>query len=224
VVSRFEMMSDLILLSDFDGTIVDVDTGSAALSKFADGDWETIEKQYTLEQITFEESLKRQFSMIAAPELIIVKEMDTVAVVRPYFAEMVNYCRQVQVPFIITSGGLDFLIRHFMSKKKVDDYVRVYAPKAECSPEGIRLNFPKLHDPTSYSFKDDLVVHYQRGGHRVGYIGDGHADYYALKKADFAFAMKGSPSAQRCRRDEIQFEEIVDFQAVLDVLPKIIRR
>jgi len=222
MISRFEIMSDLILLSDFDGTIVDVDTGSAALSKFAAGDWEKIEKQYTLEQITFEESLRRQFSMIAAPELAIVKEMDAVAVVRPYFAEMVNYCRQMRVPFIITSGGLDFLIRHVMSKKGVDDYVRVYAPKAECRPEGIRLDFPKLHDPDSYSFKDDLVLHYQRDGHRVAYIGDGHADYYALKKADYAFAMKDSPSAQRCRRDEIKFEEIVDFQAVLDVLPKMI--
>ncbi|HYW00091.1 MAG TPA: HAD-IB family phosphatase [Candidatus Acidoferrum sp.] len=217
-------MSDLILLSDFDGTIVDVDTGSAALAKFADGDWETIEKQSALEQITFEESLKRQFSMIAAPELTIVEEVDAVAVVRPHFAEMVNYCRHAQVPFIITSGGLDFIIRHFMSKKRVDDYVRVYAPKAECRPEGIRLYFPKLHDPASYSFKDDLVAHYQRGGHRVAYIGDGHADYYALRKADFAFAMKGSPSAQRCRKDEVKFEEIVDFQAVLDVLPKIVQR
>ncbi len=224
MVSRFEMTTDLILLSDFDGTIVDVDTGSAALSKFADGDWETIEKQYAREQITFEESLKRQFSMIAAPEHTIVKEIEAVAVVRPHFVEMVNYCKQVQVPFIITSGGLDFLIRHFMSKKKVDDYVRVYAPKAECRPEGIRLYFPKLHDPASYSFKDDLVAHYQRGGHRVAYIGDGHADYYALRKADFAFAMKDSPSAQRCRKDEVKFEEIVDFQAVLDVLPKIIQR
>jgi len=222
MISRFEMMSDLILLSDFDGTIVDVDTGSAALSKFADGDWETIEKQYALEQITFEESLRREFSMIAAPELTIVKEMDAVAVVRPHFSEMVNYCRQVQIPFIITSGGLDFVIRHFMSKKRVDDYVRVYAPRAECSPEGIRLDFPKLHDPASYSFKDDLVTHYQRDGHRVAYIGDGHADYFALRKADYAFAMEGSPSAQRCRRDEIKFEEIVDFQAVLDMLPKII--
>ncbi len=224
MASRSEIMSDLILLSDFDGTIVDVDTGSAALAKFADGDWETIEKQYALEQITFEESLSRQFSMIAAPELTIVKEMAAVAVVRPHFAEMVNYCRQAQVPFIITSGGLDFLIRHFMSKKKVDDYVRVYAPKAQCRPDGIRLDFPKLHDPASYSFKDDLVAHYQRGGHRVAYIGDGHADYYALRKADFAFAMKDSPSAQRCRKDEVKFEEIVDFQAVLDVLPKIIQR
>ncbi len=33
MVSRFEMMSDLILLSDFDGTIVDVDTGSASALK-----------------------------------------------------------------------------------------------------------------------------------------------------------------------------------------------
>jgi 2-hydroxy-3-keto-5-methylthiopentenyl-1-phosphate phosphatase len=224
MISRFEMMSDLMLLSDFDGTIVDVDTGSAALSKFADGDWETIEKQVALEQITFEESLRREFSMIAAPELTIVKEMDAVAVVRPHFAEMVNYCRQMRIPFIITSGGLDFVIRHFMSKERVDDYVRVYAPKAECRPGGIRLDFPKLHDPASYSFKDDLVTHYQRSGHGVAYIGDGHADYYALRKADYAFAMKGSPSAQRCRNDKIKFEEIADFQAVLDVLPKIIQR
>ena len=224
MISRFEMISDLMLLSDFDGTIVDVDTGSAALSKFADGDWETIEKQVALEQITFEESLRREFSMIAAPELTIVNEMDAVAIVRPHFAEMVNYCRQMQIPFIITSGGLDFVIRHFMSKKRVDDYVRVYAPKAECRPDGIQLDFPKLHDPTSYSFKDDLVAHYQRSGHRVAYIGDGHADYYALRKADYAFAMKGSPSAQRCRKEKIKFEEIADFQAVLDVLPKIIQR
>ena len=216
-------MSNLVLMSDFDGTIVDVDTGLAVLSKFADGDWENVERQYALEQITFEDSLRREFSMITASEATIVNEMDAVAIVRPHFIEMVNYCRRMEVPFIITSAGLDFLIKHVMSKTKVDDYVRVYAPRAECGSEGIQLDFPMLHDPDSHSFKDDLVVHYQRDGHRVAYIGDGQADYYALSKADFAFAMQGSTSALRCRKDGITFHEIVDFQAVIDMLPKIIQ-
>jgi 2,3-diketo-5-methylthio-1-phosphopentane phosphatase len=217
-------MSDLILLSDFDGTIVNVDTGSVALSKFADGDWKTIEEQYAEEKISFQESLKRQFSMITAPEPTILKEVEQEAFVRPYFGELVNYCRKMHVPFIITSGGLDFLIRHFMNKSKVDDYVEIYAPKAQCHPQGIRLDFPKLHDQVSYSFKDDLVAYYQRAGRTVAYIGDGHADYFALKKADFAFAMKGSPSANRCRREGIKFEEIADFQSVPNMLASAIQR
>jgi 2,3-diketo-5-methylthio-1-phosphopentane phosphatase len=214
-------LAKLVVLSDFDGTVVNVDTGVVALSKFAKGDWETLEERYAAGEIKFEVSLEQQYSMIAASEQDILKEIDSVAVVRSYFTDVVKYCKTVSIPFIITSGGLDFIIRHVLARNNLTDYVRVCAPRALCHQQGMRVTFPRRYDSNSSSFKDDLVGHYQEQGYIVAYIGDGHSDYFAIKKADMPFAMKDSPSARRCKTDGIRFTEITDFRPVLDTLKEL---
>jgi len=210
------MRQKTILLSDFDGTIANIDTALFALRKFSTGDWEILEKQFESGEITFEECLRKQFALLNASRDRIIEAVDEVASLRPHFAELLAYCQAHGIRFIIVSGGLDFCIEHLLRKDQI--VVDVVAPKSNYASDRIELQFPTLYDKSSFSFKDDLVKHYHGLGFAVIFVGDGYADYYALKKADVRFAVKDSVSARMCHANGIACEEILDFKPVLRLL------
>ena len=216
---RSTIKSTIVVLTDFDGTIVNIDTGDFSLRQFASGDWEAIERKMVKGELTFEECLRRQFRMINAPIDKIVKEIDEVASLRPHFIELVNYCFTKKVKLVIVSGGLDFYIRHVLNKNKLE--VEVCAPKCNLDTVGLSLQFPPMSDPTSFSFKDDMVRQYRRSGSTVLYVGDGYADYYALKQASVRFAVAGSTAARLCSSDGMHFQEISNFLPVIQELDRL---
>jgi len=208
----------LVVLSDFDGTIVDIEMSDFILSKFAEGDWKTFDEQLERGEITLEECVQRQFAMVRVPEEVIIKELDKVASFRPNFGKLVEYCGARGIPFIVVSGGLDFVIRHFLELKGWSESVDVYAGKAKYTNGSIKFDFPKLLNKHSVNFKDDLVRHYRRKGKAVAYIGDGISDYQAVKNADLSFVVKESKLAWYCKREDIPHMVFVDFQDVVDTL------
>ncbi|MGA2783939.1 MAG: HAD-IB family phosphatase [Candidatus Bathyarchaeia archaeon] len=208
-----------VVLSDFDGTIVDIDTGAFALQRFASGDWKALDRKMVKGELTYEECLRRQFRMINAPIDTIVKKIDEVASLRPHFIELVNYCLEKSVKFVIVSGGLDFYIRHVLHKNKLE--VEVCVPKCNLDKAGLNFQFPQISDSTSFSFKDDMVRQYRRSGSTVLYVGDGYADYYALKEASVRFAVAGSSAARLCSNNGISFQEISNFLPVIQELDRL---
>ena len=55
---------DWVLLSDFDGTIVDVDTALYLLTEFAEGDWRKVISKYVKGEISLQECMSIQYSML----------------------------------------------------------------------------------------------------------------------------------------------------------------
>jgi 2-hydroxy-3-keto-5-methylthiopentenyl-1-phosphate phosphatase len=207
------MHEKIVLLSDFDGTVTDIDTGAYVLSKFANGDWQELDNRLTRGEITFEECLREQFGMINHPKNEILKMVETAVAVRRYFGDVVNCCKEKSIGLKLVSGGLDFCIKHILERNNLN--VDLIAPKTTFDASGIKLEFPSITDTTSFSFKDDTVRRYQREGYNVVYVGDGYADYYAIKEANLRFAMKDSVSARLCHTNNVTFHEIIDFEPVL---------
>jgi len=210
------MLKPIVVLSDFDGTIIDIDTGAYVLSKFANGDWAQLENQLRLGEISFEECLRDQYEMIAGSKGQILKKIDPVVSIRPYFGDVVNYCQGNGIEFKVVSGGLDFCIKHILERDGLN--VDVICPKTTFTPQGLKLEFPTVNDPMSFSFKDDMVRDYQRRDYSVMYVGDGYADYYALKEANVRFVMKGSVSAELFHLNKLEAIEVADFEPILNVL------
>jgi 2-hydroxy-3-keto-5-methylthiopentenyl-1-phosphate phosphatase len=145
-------------------------------------------------------------------------EIEQVTSFRPNFKKLLEYCRTREFPLILVSAGLDFVIKHFLELKHWNNLVEVYAPKAECTVNGIKFSYPKLFHKTSVNFKDDLVRCYREQGKKVVYIGDGSADYHAARNADFSFAIKGSKLAELLKRDGTLHKEISGFQEVVETI------
>jgi len=160
-------------MCDFDKTIVNIDTAEYALDHFAPANWRQIEKQFEAGEISFEESLRREFAIIRAPEGVILEALDKVAILRPNFDKLVESCRIKHVPLTVVSGGLEFSIRHFLDHGDWLDFVKIYAPRAKYASNGYEIAFPKPLGAGGINFKDDLVRYHKSQGNRVYYIGMG---------------------------------------------------
>ena len=209
------------LFIDFDGTIVNTDTAQIALDRFGDPDWMRIDSALERGEVTFEESLTREFATLRAPPEAIIAEVRRSTSVRPNFDRLMNYCRSRNFPVTVVSGGLDFCIRHFLSDWL--SFVKIYAPTTHYTGTGYSLKFPGIADKRSTNFKDALVTHEKSNGSKVVFVGNGFGDFSAAKAADLAIAIKGSRLAELCREQHVQHEEIEDFAQVMDVLNKRFR-
>ena len=106
----------LAVLSDFDGTVTLNDTFQSILEKFGQGDWRAVDEQYVKGEITLEECLRRQGAMVRASKPQILAELDQVTKLRPGFDDLVTYCNTNRFPLAVVSAGLDFVIKHFLTR------------------------------------------------------------------------------------------------------------
>jgi 2-hydroxy-3-keto-5-methylthiopentenyl-1-phosphate phosphatase len=210
--------SSIALFVDFDGTIVTTDTAQIALDRFGDRDWMRIDEALERGEVSFEESLKREYATLKAPPETIIKEVERVTALRPNFHRLVQYCESSLTRLKVVSGGLDFCIRHFLDQDSWLKFIEIHAPKSEFTGNGYTLTFPKTFASSSSDFKEDLVKREKGDGARVVFVGNGLGDFPAAKESDFAFAIKESRLAALCREQGVPHEEIDDFDRVVEVL------
>jgi 2,3-diketo-5-methylthio-1-phosphopentane phosphatase len=202
------------LLCDFDETVVDVDTGILILSKFADGDWRTLDEEYNTGRMPVQKVIRRQFAMVRATRKSMLNLVERSTSIRPGFAKLVRACNQRGFPVVIASYGLDFCINHILIVARLKKQIKIFAPKTKMTSNGIRFSFPALRYRDSANMKDDLVKHYKFMGYRTFYVGDGISDFLAAKIADFRFAIRGSSLADQCRRAGLEFTPVTNFNPV----------
>jgi 2,3-diketo-5-methylthio-1-phosphopentane phosphatase len=209
---------DIVLLCDFDGTILDIDTLRFLLGKFSKSNWRTIIKQFEQGELTLEECLNILWSKIHIPKPVMLKELENVAKIRSNFKTLLTFCGVHNIPFIIISSGLDFIIHHFLNLTGYKNAIKCVSLTTKYQDNQIMITFPKLLDNTSTDFKEDLVKDYKRKGYHVVFIGDGISDYKAALNAAFSFTIKDSELNLFCKKRRIPHQEITNFQDVIDVL------
>jgi 2-hydroxy-3-keto-5-methylthiopentenyl-1-phosphate phosphatase len=214
-------MENRVVLCDFDGTIIDIDTAEFVLDMFAHGDWRAIEALFERGEITLEECLKRQFSPVRVSKKEILKALKGAATLRPGFEEFASYCKNRGIRLVIVSAGLDFVIKHFLQVNNLKNLATICMPRIRVTADGIEFKFPRRHYRTSVNFKQDLVKQYKAQGFRVISVGDGSADFPAAKDADFAFAIEGSTLEKLCEKEKIPCKSVSSFLEVSESIQKI---
>jgi 2-hydroxy-3-keto-5-methylthiopentenyl-1-phosphate phosphatase len=207
-------MGDLAVLCDFDGTITTTDTAEQVLIRFAIGDWLELDRQLERGELTLEECMRRQFAMVRVPEADVLAELDGVVQFRPNFPALTSACATSDASFAVVSAGLDFVIRHFLSKMGYDSRLEVYSGHAHFNGRFIEFKFPELLERDSRNFKDDFVRHQKREGKRVIYIGDGLSDLEASHQADFIFAVRGRRLSRLCEEEHLRHVDFDDFREI----------
>jgi 2-hydroxy-3-keto-5-methylthiopentenyl-1-phosphate phosphatase len=206
--------SGYAVMCDFDGTITTFDTADHILRRFAEGDWESYDRMLDEGKISLEECMVRQFELVHVPESIIIDELDRVATIRQNFSELVIYCHRIRIPFYIVSAGLDFVIYHYLDNLGLRSKIRMHSGTSFFDGRKIAFSFPRLVDLGAKSFKDDLVMSYQRRGMKVVYIGDGLSDLAAARKANIRFAVSGMRLEKTLKEEGLAFEPFEDFAEV----------
>ena len=205
-----------IVVSDFDGTITNLDTGVLIVDKFATGDWKIFDKLYDLNEMPIEEVIRRQFSMVKATKRDMIRVIDKSIVLRPGFEELVEVCDLTSARLVIASYGLDFCINHILQRAGMSRRVEIYAPRTRLTRKGLVLTFPKLRLKDSVNLKDDLVRYYKRKGSRIVFVGDGTSDFPAARNADTCFAIRGSRLAELCDKHGVKHTPITSFDPVIE--------
>ena len=198
------------ILCDFDGTITTTDTCVHVLSHFADGDWNTYDDKLHEGKIELEECMRLQFQMVKTHRREILRHLQEIVSFRDGFIDFVDICLKNNFSFIVISGGLDFVIRHFLSLQGLGS-VEVISGKTSIRDNGIEFEFPKKRFDDSADFKADFVRYQKKLGFKVVYIGDGLSDFQAVREADVVFVVKGSRLADWCREQNIAHIEFTSF-------------
>ena len=215
----------IAVLSDFDGTIVDVDTGELILKKFGEGDWQSLDIKLENEEILLEQCLIEQYRMIKVPREEILKILAGERItIRPNFTRLVEYCKKKDYEFIVTTGGIDFCIEQLLKTHGLSGALKIHAGKTVSTEQGILIDFPKLSNKQSTNFKEDLLNYYHDLEYEVAYIGDGSSDYEPAKKADLVFSVERSRLSEMCEQRKIFHIEFNDFEEVIEGLDKWTKR
>jgi 2-hydroxy-3-keto-5-methylthiopentenyl-1-phosphate phosphatase len=211
-------MVEAVVLCDFDGTIVSIDTAEYALRKFAEGDWERYDRLLDEGKITLKQCLEREFALVRASRSVISSEVLRAARLRPKFGNLISYCEDRQIPVVIVSAGLDFIAKEIIRSNGWEGRLKLRMPRTRFTSNGILFQFPRTRFRSSQSFKDDTVAHYHRLGRVVAYIGDGSPDFAAAEAADLAFTVRGSKLSKLCETRKVPHHDIRDFAGVVQVL------
>jgi HAD superfamily phosphoserine phosphatase-like hydrolase len=215
---KFRLTMNLVVLTDFDGTVTLNDTFEDVLERFGTGDWKAADDLYVRGEISLEECVRLQGAMVRVPAAEILSYLDGKTKFRANFDKLVGFCEIYNAPLVIVSAGLDFVIKHFLAHEKFQDKVKLCGASARSASRGLTFEWPALKSNRSINFKDDTVRYYKQKAEIVAYIGDGRRDIHALRNADRRFVIRNSNLARLCKEQEIQASLISDFDEVVNSL------
>jgi 2,3-diketo-5-methylthio-1-phosphopentane phosphatase len=176
------LSAPLVVLSDFDFTISQVDVGDLITTTLCPPSIETIQRVKGGEagsRVWYMDSMVRVD--LAKAEAI----ADGVAI-DPAFPAFVSWCRAESIPLAVVSDGFGFYISRIFGREGLSD-LPVFCNEM---PEPGRLAWPNANPVCDRCAccKPNVARRLRERGVRVVYIGDGTSDMYASAFADWVFA------------------------------------
>lgn len=209
-----EIMKTLVQC-DFDGTITEGDVSHLLLDNFADGNWKQILKDYMEGKISVGAFNTSAFAMVKADRqtlLDFVLTSDRIRI-RPGFRELLEFCYQRGLKFVIVSNGLFFYIEAILEDMGIKG-IEVFAAQGQFSPKGMVTKYigPDGNEIEN-SFKEAYTKLFQSRGYSVVYVGDGLSDIYPARRASRVFAI--GDLLKRCREEKLECTPFHDLNDVV---------
>jgi 2-hydroxy-3-keto-5-methylthiopentenyl-1-phosphate phosphatase len=212
-----------IIVSDFDGTITQVDVTDLVLTELAHPSWREIEQEWARGQIGSRECLQRQIALVAASTKELNTLVDTVAV-DPHFSEFLRAVERHALPFYVVSDGFDLIIRRVLKKAGRDGPLRngahMFSSALKVRGRRLEPSFPYAGPPCTHdcaTCKVEIIRRLRRGRSPVIFIGDGLSDRFAAREADVVFAKR--QLLAHCRDNGIAclpFETFADIEEEIE--------
>ena len=190
-------MKNLVVFSDFDGTITKEDTLNKFLHIYADSKWLEIENRWINNEIGSKECIEEQMKLVSVPEQEKMDKFIESIEIDETFPDFYNYLRKENIAFYIVSDGFDYFISKILKKHGIDD-AKIFSNKLEIKDGKFYTYFPNTDvdcKRKSGVCKCKIVDSKRKSNtivtNRVLYAGDGLSDFCVSDRVDFLFA-KGS--------------------------------
>jgi 2,3-diketo-5-methylthio-1-phosphopentane phosphatase len=179
---------EIIVLCDFDGTISKHDVTDAILERFANPEWEEVEKAWAEGLITSRQCMSEQYGMIKADETELTAFLDKVEIDET-FLNFLAFCRESGYPVTIVSDGFDFYIQKILARYGVKG-IEVFSNHMSYVNGAIVTEFPHTNDEceTCGNCKTSIYHSLKKPDNRIVYIGDGWSDRCIAHESDVIFA------------------------------------
>jgi 2-hydroxy-3-keto-5-methylthiopentenyl-1-phosphate phosphatase len=201
---------------DFDGTLTMGEVSRLLLEEFAEGDWESVGKEYTEGRISVQTCNIIQFAMVKIDEKRMREFLTNSGrvKVRPGFREFFSYCDEHGFDVVIVSNGLQLYIETILWNMGIVS-AKVHAAQSQFNPDGIKLTYP---GPEGAFFEDNFKEFYSKmlreeGYDIVYYVGNGASDIYPARYADHIFAIDGL--LDYCQREKLPYTSFNDLYDVI---------
>jgi 2-hydroxy-3-keto-5-methylthiopentenyl-1-phosphate phosphatase len=207
---------------DFDGTVTRRDVGYSIFHHFSGGQNDALLPDWKAERITTRDCLTQEAAMVRASAEEIYDFIDRFEIDRG-FEPFISLCESNKVPVFVASDGLDFYIKHILSKYNLDHLV---LPTNVGRPEngGLTVEFPHDNEtcPRCGVCKGERIQQFRRsaaGHYRVVFVGDGYSDACATREADLIFAKKDLE--QYCLENNIAY---LTYDTFFDISRKLVEQ
>ncbi|MDA0989027.1 MAG: MtnX-like HAD-IB family phosphatase [Chloroflexi bacterium] len=211
----------LTVQCDFDDTITVHDLGAALLKNFAadQSAWQKVDEDYHAGRISVEECQRRQFAHERVGENAVRDFAASTVEIRTGFSQVVDYCRNEGIRFVVVSNGIDLYIDAILENLGLADLER-YSAQARITNKGIAVDYV---DPTGLPLEEHFKIaclrHLQAGNQPIVCIGDSVSDIPPALEADHVIARSEMLDYfQRHQLPHFSFETFYDVKEHLQWL------
>lgn len=216
-------MKRTVLFCDFDGTITESDNIVAIMRHFNPPGWDKLVEDVLAHRISIREGVGHMFALLSSSQREdIVRYVTETAGIRAGFRELLAFCEQQDIEFLVTSGGIDFFLLPLLEPFPVDR-TRIYCNSADFNGERIRIVWPHPCDAVCSNdcgmCKTTVMRRYPPDMYTRILIGDSVTDFEGAKLADFVFAR--SHLTAKCESLGLPHMQYETFHDVVDHLRKL---
>jgi 2,3-diketo-5-methylthio-1-phosphopentane phosphatase len=204
----------LFVCIDFDGTISNTDVTDAVLTRFADPEWEAIEKLWVEGKIGSRQCLDAQVQLLKVPLREILEFVDSLTI-DPTFFDFVKFLRARDIGHAIVSDGFSIFIKHILTNYGMGD-MQIYANGLTEHQGMLKAYFPfKESQCKSGNCKCAIAEEFCEFPPIV-LVGDGSSDFCLAGKADAVFAK--NKLAIYCDQNNILYQKFTEFSEITEPL------
>jgi len=222
----FKKLDDLcntVIVSDFDGTITDVDTNDLVYFAFGGEENRNIEKLIAQGKMGIKEGALRHFQRIRLTEEEFLSYIFQNARIDSGFKDFCTAVKERGIPLVVVSGGFLNTIKAFFKEEGIDDSgIRIYANRLNFAGSRIEAVFYDEDDECETGLgpcgncKTKRLRDLRKEYRNIIFIGDGVTDRCAVREADVVLA-KGSLK-EYCDEQEIPYIPFYNFHDIVSCL------
>jgi len=211
-----------VIFCDFDGTITETDNIVAIVEHFDPPGWRDIVGRIVSGETSIREGVGRLFALFpSSRKEDITRFVLERAKIRPGFAELLQFCRERGVEFLVTSGGIDFFVYPLLAPFGIPRE-RIFCNGSDFSGERVRILWPHRCDAECDvdcgMCKTTIIRRYPAEQYTRILIGDSVTDFAAARLADRIFAR--SHLQKKCEELELPYVPYDTFYDVIGTLEK----
>ncbi len=209
-----------VIFCDFDGTITVNDNIIAIIKHFNPDGWEQIATDVIAERKSIRQGVAEMFRLLpSSMQEEVVNYAIHNARIRDGFAELLTYCKEREIEFYVTSGGIDFFVYPILSSFAIPKE-HIYCNGSDFTGECIQITWPHPCDSQCTNdcgmCKTTVMRRFPSEQYERILIGDSVTDFEGAKLADVVFSR--SHLTEKCRELGLVYTPYETFHEIIAAL------